>query len=246
MVGGHLLYPKHLRDLPPGVPVHGAGPEHDDPRQPRRADEQRRRAARCLGEPRCEAGLREVLPARPAAAQQGVQPPDRVVEQHRVPGHAEHADAELIRIFKDKRPAAQLADAQTQCLNNAKDNAQHQLRALGFRLTLTAHPAEQHGQPRGGRPPGPAVQRKILVQHDQRRKPAGHGVKVEARCLVLHADQQIRAGGLPVRHRNDGGQCYRAQDPQQQRRDNAFCFLLHPHHLILYGQNDRPSAEISR
>ena len=25
-----------------------------------------------------------------------------------------------------------------------------------------------------------------------------------------HADQQIRAGGLPVRHRNDGGQCYRA------------------------------------
>ena len=37
-----------------------------------------------------------------------------------------------------------------------------------------------------------------------------HGVKVEARCLVLHADQQIRAGGLPVRHRNDGGQCYRA------------------------------------
>ena len=113
-------------------------------------------------------------------------------------------------IFKDKRPAAQLADAQTQYFSNAKDNAQHQLRALGFRLTLTAHPAEQHGQPRGGRPPGPAVQRKILVQHDQRRKPAGHGVKVEARCLVLHTDQQIRAGGLPVRHRNDGGQCYRA------------------------------------
>ena len=133
-----------------------------------------------------------------------------MIEQHRVPGHAEHADAELIRIFKDKRPAAQLADAQTQYLSNAKDNAQHQLRALGFRLTLTAHPAEQHGQPRGGRPPGPAVQRKILVQHDQRRKPAGHGVKVEARCLVLHADQQIRAGSLPVRHRNDGGQCYRA------------------------------------
>ena len=54
-----------------------------------------------LGEPRRKAGLREVLPARPAAAQQGVQPPDRVVEQHRVPGHAEHADAELIRYFKD-------------------------------------------------------------------------------------------------------------------------------------------------
>ena len=56
--------PKHLRDLPPRIPVHGARPEHGDPRQPRRADEQRRRAARCLGEPRRKAGLREVLPAR--------------------------------------------------------------------------------------------------------------------------------------------------------------------------------------
>ena len=51
------------------------------------------------------------------------------------------------------------------------------------------------------------AQRSRTAQPEQ---PAGHGVKVEARCLVLHADQQIRAGGLPVRHRNDGGQCYRA------------------------------------
>ena len=232
MVGGHFLLADDLGDLPPGVPVHRPGPEHGHPGQPCRADEQRRRAARGPGEPAGEAVFRfGFCPARPP--QQGVQAPDSVVEQHPIPGHADSAHKDLIGIFKDEGPAAQLADAQAQHLGGTKDDAQHQFGASGLSRALAAHPVEQRGQPRHRRPPGPGVQREVLVQLDKPHQQPRRGVQVKAGRLVLHTDHQVGAGGLGIRHRDDGGERQRAEQPQQQRPDDIFCFLLHRLHRIL-------------
>ena len=64
------------------------------------------------------------------------------------------------------------------------------------------------------------------MQLDKPHQQPRRGVQVKAGRLVLHTDHQVGAGGLGIRHRDDGGECQRAEQPQQQRPDDIFCFLL--------------------